>query len=84
MENESNIALGGTIILLTLNVQKYIFRQRYEKGTKQMQNRPIETNKCHQFLQGFILGLPTAEKSATYLSNTLLEFVIPIKYLDNI
>ena len=29
MEKESNISLGGTIILLTLFAQKYIFKQRY-------------------------------------------------------
>ena len=29
MEKESNISLGGTIILLTLFLQKYIFGQRY-------------------------------------------------------
>ena len=29
MENESNISLGGIIILLSLFAQKYIFGQRY-------------------------------------------------------
>ena len=31
MENESYISLGGTIILLALFVQKYIFGQRYRR-----------------------------------------------------
>ena len=31
MENESNISLGGTIILLALFAQKYIFGQRYRR-----------------------------------------------------
>ena len=49
MENESNISLGGTIILLALIAQRYIFGQRYfeslvyEKGIKQNQKRPMET-----------------------------------------
>ena len=52
METESYIYLGGTIILLALFAQRYIFGQRYTQrkytplykiGTKQNQNEPMET-----------------------------------------
>ena len=47
MEKESNNYLDGTIILLALFAQRYIFGQRYtplfEKGTKQNQKSPMDT-----------------------------------------
>ena len=47
MEKESSISLGGTIILLALFAQRYIFGQwytsLYEKGIQQNQNKAMET-----------------------------------------
>ena len=47
MERESNISLGGTIILLALFAQRYVCQRKYtplyEKGIKQYQNKLMET-----------------------------------------
>ena len=48
MENESNISLGGTILLLALFAQKYwepfrFYTPFYEKDIKENQNKPMET-----------------------------------------
>ena len=57
MEKESNITLGGTIILLALFLQRYIFGQRYtpssvyKKGIKQNQKKPLETTLSPGLLQ---------------------------------
>ena len=54
MEKESNISLGGTIILLALFAQNYT--PFYEKGIKQNLNKPMETTKTLQWSSEYWTG----------------------------